>query len=226
MRTYCTEQWTLVSALWWPKWDRNSKGDCICKYRVDSLCCPADTNRTSQSNHVHTRVLSCVHVFVIPWTVAHQAPLSLGFSRQECRSDCHVLLQGISWTQGLNIHLLHLRLADRFFTTELPGKPKATIRQLTKEKKKPKFFLCVCNDISFGISWWLLNWQVSTWQESHRCGFRSQLGVFQQCGLETVLRPLRAWLLMDKKGTIFQGSYGYGCSHLSQNYCDYYYFYL
>ena len=113
--------------------------------------------------------------------------------------------------------------ADRFFTTELRGKPKASILQLTKGKKKTLFFF---NDISFGISWWLLNWQVSTWEESHRCGFRSQIGVFQQCGLEKVLRPLRAWLLMDKKGTIFQGSYGYGCSHLSQNYCDYNYFYL
>ena len=30
-------------------------------------------------------VLSCsvVSVFVIPWTVAHQAPLSIGFARQE-----------------------------------------------------------------------------------------------------------------------------------------------
>ena len=26
---------------------------------------------------------SCVHLFAIPWTVAHQAPLSMGFSRQE-----------------------------------------------------------------------------------------------------------------------------------------------
>ena len=26
---------------------------------------------------------SCVQLFVTPWTVAHQAPLSLGFSRQE-----------------------------------------------------------------------------------------------------------------------------------------------
>ena len=26
---------------------------------------------------------SCVRLFVTPWTVAHQAPLSMGFSRQE-----------------------------------------------------------------------------------------------------------------------------------------------
>ena len=28
-------------------------------------------------------VLSCVQLFVTPWTVALQAPLSMGFSRQE-----------------------------------------------------------------------------------------------------------------------------------------------
>ena len=27
--------------------------------------------------------LSCVQLFATPWTVAHQAPLSMGFSRQE-----------------------------------------------------------------------------------------------------------------------------------------------
>ena len=29
---------------------------------------------------------SCVGLFVIPWTVAFQAPLSMGFSRQEYQS--------------------------------------------------------------------------------------------------------------------------------------------
>ena len=29
-------------------------------------------------------VLSYVQLFATPWTVAHQAPLSMGFSRQEC----------------------------------------------------------------------------------------------------------------------------------------------
>ena len=29
--------------------------------------------------HVSTQLLSCVQLFMAPWTVAHQAPLSLGF---------------------------------------------------------------------------------------------------------------------------------------------------
>ena len=37
-----------------------------------------------------------------PWTAARQAPLSMGFSRQEHWSGCHALLQGIFQTQGSN----------------------------------------------------------------------------------------------------------------------------
>ena len=42
---------------------------------------------------VCAKLLSCVQLFATPWTVAHQAPLSVGFSRQEW--GCHFLLQGI-----------------------------------------------------------------------------------------------------------------------------------
>ena len=41
-----------------------------------------------------------------PWTVAHHAPLSMGFSRQ---AGCHSLLQGIFPTQESNPVLLHCR---------------------------------------------------------------------------------------------------------------------
>ena len=43
------------------------------------------------------RVLSHVRLFVTPWTVAHQAPLSVGFPRQEYWSG--LLFQGIFLTQ-------------------------------------------------------------------------------------------------------------------------------
>ena len=32
---------------------------------------------------VKVKSLSCVRLFATPWTVAYQAPLSMGFSRQE-----------------------------------------------------------------------------------------------------------------------------------------------
>ena len=53
-------------------------------------------------------VLSCIQLFVTPWTIARQAPLSMGFSWQESGVGCHSLLQGIFLTQGSNPHLLPL----------------------------------------------------------------------------------------------------------------------
>ena len=44
--------------------------------------------------------------FVTTWTVICQAPLSMGFPRQEYWSGCHFLLQGIFPTQGSNSCLL------------------------------------------------------------------------------------------------------------------------
>ena len=52
--------------------------------------------------------LSHVWLFVTLWTIAHQAPLSMGFfSSKNSRVGCHFLLQGIFPTQGLNPLLLH-----------------------------------------------------------------------------------------------------------------------
>ena len=42
------------------------------------------------------------------WTVAHQAPLSVGISRKECWSGLSRPPQGIFPSQGLNPHLLSL----------------------------------------------------------------------------------------------------------------------
>ena len=47
--------------------------------------------------------------FVIPWTVAHQAPFSTGFSWQEYWSGLPFLSLGILLTQGSNLRLLHCR---------------------------------------------------------------------------------------------------------------------
>ena len=41
------------------------------------------------------------------WTVAYQAPLFMGFLRQEYWTGCHFLLQGIFPIQGSNLHLLY-----------------------------------------------------------------------------------------------------------------------
>ena len=47
--------------------------------------------------------------FATPWTVAHQAPLSMGFSRQEYWSTLPLPSPGILLTLGSNASLLHCR---------------------------------------------------------------------------------------------------------------------
>ena len=67
--------------------------------------------------------LSRVQLFVTPWTIAHQAPPSMGFSRQEYWRG--ILLQGIFPTQRSNLHLLRLLLWQAgSLPLEPPGKPK------------------------------------------------------------------------------------------------------
>ena len=44
-----------------------------------------------------------------PWTVAHQAPLSMEFFRQEYRGDSHSHFHRIFLTQASNVHLLYYR---------------------------------------------------------------------------------------------------------------------
>ena len=53
----------------------------------DSLCTfpPADLNK---DKCMLAWSLSCVQLFVTPWTIAHQALLSIGFSRQETGVGC------------------------------------------------------------------------------------------------------------------------------------------
>ena len=66
------------------------------------------------------------------WSVALQAPL-WDFSGKKTGVSCHFLLQGVFPTQGLNPNLMRLlALADGFFPTEPPGKPRQIVRVLQK----------------------------------------------------------------------------------------------
>ena len=79
----------------------------------------------------HCAVLSrfsCVRLFTTSWTVAHQAYLSIGFSRQESGVGCHAFHQGIFPTQGSNPHLLCLwNWQADFLPLAPPGKPEKDI---------------------------------------------------------------------------------------------------
>ena len=60
-----------------------------------------------------------VQLFVTPWTITHQASLSMEFSRQEYWSGLPFPSLGISPIQGLNPHLLWLLHSRQILYTEL-----------------------------------------------------------------------------------------------------------
>ena len=62
--------------------------------------------------------------FVIPWTVAHQAPLSIEFSRQEYWNGLPFHTSGDLADPGIEPGSpVSPALAGGFFTTKPPGKP-------------------------------------------------------------------------------------------------------
>ena len=63
------------------------------------------------------------------WTVAHQAPLSMGFPRQEYWSGLPFPSPGDLSDPGIEPTSLVLpALAGRFFTTAPPGKPQSSLQ--------------------------------------------------------------------------------------------------
>ena len=77
--------------------------------------------RRNVPQHIHACVLSHfshVQLFAILWTVASQAPLSMGFSRQEYWSELPCPPSGGLPNPGIKpISLMSSALAGRFFTT-------------------------------------------------------------------------------------------------------------
>ena len=69
-------------------------------------------------------LLSHLWLFATSWTVAHQASLSVGFSRKNARVGCHPLLQGIFPTQGSNLVLPHCRQILYYLSHHSWGSPR------------------------------------------------------------------------------------------------------
>ena len=67
--------------------------------------------------------LSHVRLFATTWTVAYQAPLSMGFSRQEYWNGLPFPFSGDFPDPEIELMSpASPASADRFFTTETPGK--------------------------------------------------------------------------------------------------------
>ena len=79
-------------------------------------------NHTSEVNEVKS--LSRVQLFATPWTVAYQAPPSMGFSKQEYWSGLAFPSPGDLPDPGTEpMSPVAPVLAGEFFTTEPPKKP-------------------------------------------------------------------------------------------------------
>ena len=81
------------------------------------------------------QLLSYVRLFATPWTITHQALLSMGFPRQEYWNGLSCPPPGD--LSDLGIEFTSPALTGGFFTTEPPGKPysKATIKLYPKSHR-------------------------------------------------------------------------------------------
>ena len=77
------------------------------------------------------RCFSHIRPYATLWTIACQAPLSMGFSGKNTGVACCALLQGIFLTQESNLCLLRLpALAGGFFTTSTTWEPHLIYNQV------------------------------------------------------------------------------------------------
>ena len=73
---------------------------------------------------MHTQSVSCVQLFATPRTVANQAPLSMGFPRQEYWSGLPFPTPGdLPYPEIKLTSVASPTMAGGFFTTMIPGKP-------------------------------------------------------------------------------------------------------
>ena len=102
--------------------------------------------RSKNAIYVAVQSLSRADSLVTPWTVAHQAPLSMGFSRQEHWSGLPCPPPGCLPDPGIE-HTSSV-LAGEFFTTEPPGKPvikKLKSIRLAVQKGVPSCPVALCS---------------------------------------------------------------------------------
>ena len=75
-------------------------------------------------------MFSQAQLFATPWTVAHQAPLSMGFSKQEHWSELPLPTLGDLPHPGIKpMLLISPALAGGFSATEPPGKSELKLRE-------------------------------------------------------------------------------------------------
>ena len=102
--------------LWLILWATKSVQVCSCRKRSETG--KGLFQRLFRTLACMLSLFSCVRLFVIPWTVACQVPLSMEFFRQEYRSELPCPPPGDLPDQGIQcVSLISPASAGRFFTT-------------------------------------------------------------------------------------------------------------
>ena len=111
---------TFIKSLLTQKWERSYQLRCWAVAYLKYMCLLSwpfcslyDFGISRKQYKWECPLLSHIRFFVTPWTIAHQAPLSMGFSRQEYWSGLPFPSPGNLPNPGLNLCLLH---CGRFFT--------------------------------------------------------------------------------------------------------------
>ena len=106
----------------------------FCRFLIQQSSLPISliTVSTNSTFHIYcAQSLSRVWLCATLWTVAHQAPLSVGFFRQEYWRGLLFLPPGNLPDPGIEpTTLTSPALAGGFFTTEPPGKPYHFLSQI------------------------------------------------------------------------------------------------
>ena len=114
--------------------------------------------------HSHLQYLgwciSCpvVSSSAVPWTVAHQAPLSTAFSRQNTRVGSHSLLQGIFLTQRSSPGLLHWRQILHHLNHQRRPHTCDSKTELSWDRWPDALYMVFPHGLGTLIAWWPLNW--------------------------------------------------------------------
>ena len=88
---------------------------------------------------VHASSLSHVRLLVTPWPVAHQAPLSMGFPRQEYWSGLPFSTPGDVPDPGIKLASpIPPALAGTSFTTASSGKPQGWYKAVNQDSPVPR----------------------------------------------------------------------------------------
>ena len=114
--------------------------------------------RSSHGRQIHFQAcvcshFSCVWFFVTLWTVAHQASLSMEFSRREYWTGLPCLLQGIFTTQGSNPCLLGFLHCRWIFYHWATWEIQIYFQWTTKPEVTPLFTLSPLGGVADANSW-------------------------------------------------------------------------